>query len=67
MEWGLLLKVLAMVLIIEGIMPFVTPIRWKKYLQRMIEANNRQVRIMGFVLLVVGSVLLFVAHDLFRV
>ncbi len=66
MEWGLLLKVLAMVLIIEGIMPFVTPIRWKKYLQRMIEANNRQVRIMGFVLLIVGSVLLFVAHDLFR-
>lgn len=67
MEWGLLLKVLAMVLIIEGIMPFVTPIRWKKYLQRMIEANTRQVRIMGFVLLIVGSVLLFVVHDLFRV
>jgi len=67
MEWDLLLKVLAMVLIIEGIMPFVTPIRWKKYLQRMIEANNRQVRIMGFVLLIVGSVLLFVVHDVFRV
>ena len=62
----MLLKVLAMVLIVEGIMPFITPLQWKKYLKRMIDADNKQVRIMGFVLLILGSVLLFVAHDMCR-
>jgi len=54
-----LVKALCLVLVIEGIMPFVAPRRWRNLAQLMAQIDDRTMRIMGFTSMVLGAVLLF--------
>ncbi|MCK9469183.1 MAG: DUF2065 domain-containing protein [Porticoccaceae bacterium] len=54
-----LAKALCLVLVIEGIMPFVAPRRWRNLAQLMAQIDDRTMRIMGFTSMVLGAVLLF--------
>ncbi len=49
---------LALVLIIEGIMPFLAPNVWKDLLKQIAELNNKQLRIFGAVMLLTGAAIL---------
>ena len=54
-----LAKALCLVLVIEGIMPFVAPRRWRNLAQLMAQIDDRTMRIMGLTSMVLGAVLLF--------
>jgi len=54
-----LAKALCLVLVIEGIMPFVAPRRWRNLAQLMAQIDDRTMRIMGFTSMLLGAVLLF--------
>lgn len=54
-----LAKALCLVLVIEGIMPFVAPRRWRNLAQLMAQIDDRTMRLMGFTSMVLGAVLLF--------
>lgn len=49
---------LALVLIIEGIMPFLAPNVWKDLLKQIAELDNKQLRIFGAVMLLTGAAIL---------
>ncbi|WAJ69921.1 DUF2065 domain-containing protein [Catenovulum adriaticum] len=52
-------KLLALVLIIEGIGPFLVPKAWQDYLRQLSNMPENQLRWVGGVLLIIGAILLF--------
>ncbi len=60
--WLDLAKALCLVLIIEGIMPFLAPARWRNLVSMMAEIDDRTMRIIGFVSMMLGAGLLFLLN-----
>jgi len=58
MDWNDLFAALALMLIFEGILPFLNPDRYRKMLEMMEQISNNQLRTMGLVVMVIGAVLL---------
>lgn len=58
-NWNDLLAALALVLIIEGVLPFLAPSKLKAVYQSMMEMPEKSLRMMGFGSMVAGLVLLF--------
>lgn len=58
-NWNDLLAAFALVLIIEGILPFLAPSKLKEVYQSVMEMPDKSLRIMGFSSMVAGLVLLF--------
>ena len=51
---------LSLVLVIEGILPFASPERWRLLAYRMADMDSRSVRIAGLISMVSGLILLSV-------
>ena len=49
----------ALVLIIEGILPFVTPRFWRSTFTRLTQLSDGQLRFIGLISIVVGLIALF--------
>jgi len=58
MAWQELFAALALVFIIEGIVPFISPDSLRKTYQRMLEMNDRTIRITGLISMIAGAILL---------
>ena len=56
--WQSAIMALGLVLIIEGVAPFLAPTAWRKYLSNALTMSDRTLRIMGFVLMVLGILVL---------
>lgn len=56
--WSDLLRVLGMVLIIEGLWPFISPSRWRSLLVRVIAMDDWALRLTGVISIGLGLVLL---------
>lgn len=52
------LKVLALVLIVEGVGPFLFPQQWSSFIQKLAMSKPNELRVTGFVLLAIGTVIL---------
>ena len=63
MAWADLLAGFAFYLILEGLLPFVSPGGWRRGLAAMSELNDSQLRSFGFAVVVVGLILLFVVRN----
>jgi uncharacterized protein YjeT (DUF2065 family) len=50
---------LALVLVIEGIFPFVSPGGWRRMFAKLLELQDGQLRFFGLCAIVLGLVLLF--------
>ncbi len=57
------LAAIALVFIFEGIFPFLSPDRWKRLLQKVIQQDDKVLRIFGFVSMLVGVILLTLMHQ----
>jgi uncharacterized protein YjeT (DUF2065 family) len=58
----LLFSALALMLIIEGILPFTAPRFWRETFRRITEMNDGQLRFAGLASMVTGVVLLFLVR-----
>lgn len=58
MAWIELFRALALVCVIEGLMPFLAPARWRETLQQLADVNRNQIRGFGAVLIGIGVVAL---------
>lgn len=58
MDWYDLFTAIALMLIFEGLLPFLNPDRYRKMLVMMEKISNNQLRTMGLIVTAVGAVLL---------
>jgi uncharacterized protein YjeT (DUF2065 family) len=58
----LLAAAFALMLVIEGILPFTAPRVWREAFRKMIEMSDGQIRFAGLVSMMAGLVILFLAH-----
>ena len=58
MESSTLLQAFALMLIIEGLLPFVAPSVWRETFRRVTEMADGQIRFIGLSSLVFGMILL---------
>ena len=63
MNWGDLFSALALVMVIEGIIPFVSPKGYKSTMQQMITMPDSSLRYIGFGLMLVGIISLYLVRS----
>jgi uncharacterized protein YjeT (DUF2065 family) len=54
----LLLGALALMLVFEGLLPFLSPKRWREVFERATKLSDGQIRFLGLTCVVVGLLLL---------
>jgi uncharacterized protein YjeT (DUF2065 family) len=60
--WQQLAVAVAMVFILEGMLPFISPGRWRNLVKVMAELDNRTMRAMGLFSMLLGLALLYLVH-----
>ncbi|MEJ2132084.1 MAG: DUF2065 domain-containing protein [Gammaproteobacteria bacterium] len=60
--WKDFATALCLVLVIEGIIPFLAPGRWRRLAVRLAAVDDRTIRLVGLVSMVSGAGLLYVVH-----
>ena len=58
----LLVAAFALMLVIEGILPFTAPRIWRDAFRKFIEMSDGQIRFAGLTSMMVGLVILFLVH-----
>ena len=58
---GSLLLAIALMLIIEGMFPFVFPSAWRDTFRKIAERPTRHIRVGGLIVMLLGLILLFIA------
>ena len=58
MDWTDILTALALVLIIEGLMPFIHPSGWRDALAKIIQFKDHHLRFFGITSIIIGLILL---------
>lgn len=59
MMWQTLLSALAFVFVLEGILPFLSPTIWRRSLEMLLEQKDGSVRLMGFLSMLVGVIIMY--------
>lgn len=56
--WDSLLSACALVLVIEGLLPFLSPGGWRRFFEQAIRLSDGQIRFLGLTSIIIGSGLL---------
>ena len=59
---NLLLSAFALMLVIEGILPFLMPGLWRETFRRLIEMSDGQIRFIGLTSMLAGLLLLYIVR-----
>ena len=60
--WHDIAVALCLVFVIEGMMPFINPGQWRKMVFNVAQMDDRSMRIMGLVSMVIGIGLLYLVN-----
>lgn len=60
--WDTLLAASCLVLIIEGILPFLAPKAWREGVQSISNLNDNTIRMIGFIVMLTGTLMLYIVH-----
>jgi uncharacterized protein YjeT (DUF2065 family) len=55
---GLFVSAIALVFVVEGLLPFLNPGAWRRVFERALQLSDAQIRVLGLSSLGVGVVLL---------
>ena len=55
-----LLTALALMLVLEGLLPFLAPATWRDTFRRLIEMSNGQIRFIGLASILTGLLLILI-------
>jgi uncharacterized protein YjeT (DUF2065 family) len=58
--WTTFFMALALVLIIEGVLPFLAPSLWRDVFRRIIQMSDGQIRFVGLSSMIAGVLILYV-------
>ena len=54
------LAALALMLVFEGLMPFISPARWRSTFEQLLQLSDGQIRFIGLISMAVGLLLMLV-------
>ena len=57
--WQELLTALSLFLVIEGMIPFISPFKYRNFVERMSHLEDTNLRFMGLISMLIGLLLLF--------
>jgi uncharacterized protein YjeT (DUF2065 family) len=57
--WDLLLGACALMLVIEGLLPFLSPTAWRRVFEKATQLTDGQIRFLGLSSVLAGMVMLF--------
>ena len=57
-----LVAAVALMLVIEGILPFTAPRMWREVFRRLTELSDGQIRFAGLTSMMAGLIILFLTH-----
>ena len=60
--WRELGTALAVVLVIEGVIPFLAPARWRNLTAAIATINDQNIRMLGFASMIAGVLLLYIVR-----
>ena len=63
LQWSDLLAALAIVLVLEGLLPFINPDGTRRLFAKLALAGSREIRVAGCISLVLGLVLLYMVRS----
>ena len=63
MDILIVLTAIALVFIVEGVLPFLSPPLWRKVLLFTAARNDQTLRLMGAASLLAGTVLMYLVHS----
>ncbi len=58
--WEIFLIAVALMLILEGMLPFLSPQTWRETFRKLIEINDSQIRFIGLTSMLIGLMLLLI-------
>jgi uncharacterized protein YjeT (DUF2065 family) len=61
--WGDLLSALALMLVLEGLLPFLSPRKFRETMKSMLEMNDGQIRFASLIAMVAGAALLYLVRN----
>lgn len=56
-----------LVFVIEGLVPSISPQKWKEMLSKISNANEKKIRMFGLSSMFFGAIIIAVVHNFFRV
>ena len=62
MVWTEILTALALVLVIEGMLPFISPSRYRRMVIEVTQLKDGQIRNIGLAVMLVGLLLLYLVR-----
>ena len=60
--WDDLVRAIALVLVIEGILPFLSPDGWRQAMMQAGRLPDRTLRMVGFTSMLIGVLILYLAR-----
>ncbi len=61
MDSNTLLTALALVLLIEGLLPFLSPGGWRRMFSQLLQLHDGQIRFFGLICMLLGLMILWLA------
>lgn len=65
MMWSIFLTAVGLFFVFEGILPFLSPPAWRQLMKNIFIQTDHALRVIGLISMLVGLVLVTIAHDLF--
>jgi uncharacterized protein YjeT (DUF2065 family) len=63
MVWSEILTALALVLVIEGMLPFISPQKYRQMVMEVTRLSDNRIRNVGLVVMMAGLLLLFFVRN----
>lgn len=60
--WETFLMAVALMLILEGMLPFLSPQTWREAFRKLIEINDHQIRFIGLTSMLIGLMILLLVN-----
>lgn len=60
--WDTLLMAIALMLVLEGILPFISPKAWRETFHKLLQLEDGQIRFIGLSVMLAGLIILYLVN-----
>jgi len=64
MIWKIVFDAIALMLVLEGLWPFLSPKRYKQFLLVLFTQSEKRLHMMGLILMLIGLVIVSIVHSI---